>query len=416
MSVELKNKNNDKDIEYDKDIESNKDINYDKDKDINYDKDKESNKDNIKINITEPVDKNIQSQLNKQTKSLQEPSTKMNNIKINNISQEFGIMITLQENLNLRIGRERWKKYISTMFWYYVTMPINFTITLFTALSSGQVGTNADFLSETTLFAILFTSFLLSTINTFFKLKETTEANYQISQQFEQFAIQFQDIYFTPIKSNEDVYSRLTKYKKLQYDINEYCMQTKLDHINYLTEIIYSCCKAMCFRSRDKLINISERFWILDGKKKCDTYNKKCLIVDTSNFLLDIENIAENDMNKLSIKELLSPDYVPTHNEINNNIFRNIFNRNHTNPSSLSSDSSSTQTDVSINNNINNNHNNHNNNKISKWQRENMNLVITDKNTVDNISIKTTDNMIMLSNRLEDMSNSVNNTKISINV
>ena len=267
---------------------------------------------------------------------------------------------------------------------------------------------NANFLSETTLFAILFTSFLLSTINTFFKLKETTDANYQISQKFELFAIQFEDIYFTPIKTNNDIYSRLIKYKKLQYDINEYCMNTKLDNVNYVTEIIYSCCKAMCFRSRDKLINISERFWVLDGKKKCDTYNKKCLIVDTSNFIFDIEKIADHDINKLSVKQLTSPDYVPTESH---NTFKNLFNRNLTSllSSLSSSDTISTQTDLTVDNSINNSIN-----SSRQWQYENnennenniINIMTNNKkNSTDNEN--NNENEIYLSNRL---------SKISINV
>ena len=253
--------------------------------------------------------------------------------KVNNVSQEFGIMITLQENLNLRIGKERWKKYISSVFWYYISMPINFTITLFTALSSGQVGTNTNFLSQSALFAILFTSFILSTINTFFKLKETTEENYKISQKFDEFAIDFEDIYFTPIKSNEDVYRRLISYKKLQHEINQYCRQTKIDNVNYLTEVIYSCCKAMCFRTRVKLINISERFWVLDGKKKCEEYNKKFLVIDMNNFEYNIERVNNHDFD-LPYDVLKSENYLNhkynenEHNEENTGLIRlrNIFN------------------------------------------------------------------------------------------
>ena len=252
--------------------------------------------------------------------------------KVNNVSQEFGIMITLQENLNLRIGKERWKKYISSVFWYYISMPINFTITLFTALSSGQVGTNTNFLSQSALFAILFTCFILSTINTFFKLKETTEENYKISQKFDEFAIDFEDIYFTPIKSNEDVYRRLINYKKLQHEINQYCRQTKIDNVNYLTEVIYSCCKAMCFRTRVKLINISERFWVLDGKKKCEEYNKKFLVIDMNNFEYNIERVNNHDFDLpydvLKSEHYLTNRFKEESTQIEHGLhrLRNIFN------------------------------------------------------------------------------------------
>ena len=217
---------------------------------------------------------------------------------VDNSSQHFAIMITLQENLNMRIGVERWKKYISSIFWYYISMPINFIITLFTAMSSGQVGTQTNYLSNGTLFAILFTAFILSTVNTFFKLKEVCEANYKILQQFEAFSIEFENIYFEPINSNDDVLKRLQKYKKLQQDINSFCMKVEIDNISYLSECLYSCIRHICFnrylKNKMKLINVSERFWLLDGKKKTLQYNKKYLVVNMDNFVLDIEALPDN--------------------------------------------------------------------------------------------------------------------------
>jgi hypothetical protein len=67
------------------------------------------------------------------------------------------------------------KKYLSATFWNYISTPINFTITLLTALSAGQTGTQSQFLSTTQLFYILFVSFILSTANTFFNLKEMND-------------------------------------------------------------------------------------------------------------------------------------------------------------------------------------------------------------------------------------------------
>jgi hypothetical protein len=224
--------------------------------------------------------------------------TSSSSSRVDNSSQHFAIMITLQENLNMRIGVERWKKYISSIFWYYISMPINFVITLFTAMSSGQVGTQTNYLSNGTLFAILFTAFILSTVNTFFKLKEVCEANYKILQQFEAFSIEFENIYFEPINSNGDVLKRLQKYKKLQQDINSFCMKVEIDNISYLSECLYSCIRHICFnrylKNKMKLINVSERFWLLDGKKKTLQYNKKYLVVNMDNFVLDIEALPDN--------------------------------------------------------------------------------------------------------------------------
>ena len=238
---------------------------------------------------------------------------------INNCSQEFAIMITLQENLNMRLGIERWKKYISSIFWYYISMPINFIITLFTAMSSGQVGTQTNYLSTGTLFAILFTAFILSTVNTFFKLKEVCESSYKTLQQFEAFSIEFENIYFQSINSNSDVLLRLQKYKKLQQDINTYCMGVDIDNISYLSECIYSCIRHICFnrflKNKLKLINVGERFWVLDGKKKTLHYNKKYVNVNMDNFVMDIECLSEEyfDKDKQLPASLSSPSPSPSH-------------------------------------------------------------------------------------------------------
>ena len=70
------------------------------------------------------------------------------NNRINNYSPDWGIMLTIQSSLNLRIGTQAWKKYISAAFWNYISTPINFTITLFTALTAGQTGTQTTYLTE----------------------------------------------------------------------------------------------------------------------------------------------------------------------------------------------------------------------------------------------------------------------------
>ena len=66
----------------------------------------------------------------------------------------------------------------------------------------------------------------------------------------------------------------------------------------------------MCFRSRVKLINISERFWILDGKKKCEEYNKKFLLIDMNNFEYNIENVNNNDFDLQQFGIFLSADTI----------------------------------------------------------------------------------------------------------
>jgi hypothetical protein len=216
--------------------------------------------------------------------------------KINNLSPEWGVMLTLQENLNLRIGTQMWKKYISAAFWNYISTPINFIITLFTALSASQTGTKTTFLSDTELFYILLTSFILSIVNTFFKLKEKSILNYDAAKKYDKFGSLFEVIYFKPINSNEDILTKYNEYKKLQKDINDYCSEESIENVNYITELIYLCTKHL-FLKQMKRINKGERYWVLDGKS-ITRYNSKKFKVDVGNLFVynfnDIHNKEEH--------------------------------------------------------------------------------------------------------------------------
>ena len=185
---------------------------------------------------------------------------------IDNLSPVWGIMLTMQENLNVRIGTQRWKKFVSATFWNYTSTPINFTITLFTALSAGQTGTKSQYLSESQLFYILFTTFVLSIVNTFFNLKEKAKINYESSKIYEMFGSDFEKIYFIEILNNNDVLNKLNYYRELQDKINDYSSKESIEYANYLTEIIFLIAKYCCFYNKLKQINFNERYWVLDGR------------------------------------------------------------------------------------------------------------------------------------------------------
>ena len=231
----------------------------------------------------------------------------ISNNRINNFSPDWGIMLTLQGSLNLRIGTQAWKKYISAAFWNYISTPINFTITLFTALSAGQSGTQSEYLSEKQLFIMLFVSFLLSIINTFFKLKEKALLNYEASKKYDEFGAIFEDIYYMPLSCEYDMNSKLIQYKLLQEEINNHSQKESIENVNYFTELIYICFHCF-FEDNLKRINKSDRFWYLDGlspnnERKRNPWNiniKDYFLYDISGqpTYLDEEEIKEKYDNK----------------------------------------------------------------------------------------------------------------------
>ena len=184
---------------------------------------------------------------------------------IDNLSPIWGIMLTVQDNLNLRIGTQLKKKYFNAGFWNYISTPINFTITLFTALSAGQTGSGSTFLTTDQLFYILLATFILSIINTFFKLKEKAEINYNSAKSWELYAATFEKTYFTPIEKNSDVGKKLEEYNTLIFKINEEYVEETVEYVNYITELFFYLFRLCRIYKDYRHLGIKRRHWILDG-------------------------------------------------------------------------------------------------------------------------------------------------------
>jgi hypothetical protein len=232
---------------------------------------------------------------------------------IDNLSPIWGIMLTVQDNLNLRIGTQLKKKYFNAGFWNYISTPINFTITLFTALSAGQTGSGSTFLTTDQLFYVLLATFILSIINTFFKLKEKADINYNSAKSWELYAATFEKIYFTPIEKNEDVSKKLNEYNQLIYKINEEYVEETVEYVNYITELFFYLFRLCRIYKDYRHLGIKQRHWILDGStvnfyKEClyDAFDKddgacyKGYEIDSKIFRKDLNKIEKQENNKKS--------------------------------------------------------------------------------------------------------------------
>lgn len=224
---------------------------------------------------------------------------------IDNLSPIWGIMLTVQDNLNLRIGMQLKKKYFNAGFWNYISTPINFTITLFTALSAGQTGSGSNFLTQSQLFYVLLSTFVLSIINTFFKLKEKADINYTSAKAWEQYAAVFEEIYFTPIKQNPDVEIRLMRYNELISKINKEYVEETVEYVNYITELFFYFFRLCRIYKDYRYLGIKRRHWILDGapsefyRHSLAKYYDRDEGVFYKTYDID-DNIFRKDLNKVS--------------------------------------------------------------------------------------------------------------------
>jgi len=231
-----------------------------------------------------------------------------NDYIIDNLSPIWGIMLTVQDNLNLQIGTQLKKKYFNAGFWNYISTPINFTITLLTAFSTGQTGSGSAFLTESQLFYVLLTTFVLSIINTFFKLREKAEINYKSAKSWELYAATFEKIYFTPIQKNDDVILKLNNYNELVYTINAENKEETVEYVNYITEMFFYLFRLCRIYKDYRHLGIKQRHWILDGstidfyKKNFDRYADKDYGVSYKSYEIDSKVFRKN-LNTIQKKE-----------------------------------------------------------------------------------------------------------------
>ena len=196
------------------------------------------------------------------------------NSDVDKRSHLFKMMILQQEVLNKRIGTQAWKKYLSAAFWNYITTPINFSITLLTAIATGQAAT-ANILTPQQTLIILFVTFVLTTTNSFFKLNTKMNLNFEAARRYYSFGSKFEEIYYKPLFTNKCVDKRLKSYNVLHDNMNKYMLSETIENQNYITEILYNIVMKTSYINKSKWINSTERHNELDGvqHKEQDTYS-----------------------------------------------------------------------------------------------------------------------------------------------
>ncbi len=239
--------------------------------------------------------------------------------KIQQNSHLFKMMILQQKVLNKRIGTQAWKKYLSAAFWNYITTPINFSITLLTAIATGQAATS-NILSQEQTLIILFVTFVLTTTNSFFKLNTKMNLNFEAARSYYTFGGEFEKIYYTPLFNDLDVKAKLDSYELLHQNMNTYMVSETIENQNYVTEMIYflvswaACCA--CLGNITEWIVESERNDDLEGGRK-DTVKNKLEHVIMSAFGKNSLEIDDLKTKFMSFKDKINCDIQAQQKNIN---------------------------------------------------------------------------------------------------
>jgi hypothetical protein len=169
----------------------------------------------------------------------------------------------IEEKLNTDIGWYYWKKYIAAAFWSQISMPINLTITLITAITTAQAN-SPNFISDDIYKQITYVSLILTVLNTFFRPYEKLQKNLEYMKKWHEMGILFEKTFYSKKNNNYDLEKRSTEgsleestleYTTLHDSVNELRKKEGPEMINFLTDFIHLVCHYGCLRNKSKWLD-----------------------------------------------------------------------------------------------------------------------------------------------------------------
>ena len=168
-------------------------------------------------------------------------------------------MEEIETKINTEIGYRFWKKYVTAAFWSYISLPINLSITMLTALSTGQATTN-NLLPKHLYVNISLATLVISILNTYFRPYVQMNQNLDYMNKWSVLGYKFEEIYYSERKTPDQMNIRISKYEDLMKSINELKKSEILETQNFLTDSIHlalrSC--ACCLKNKTSWLALDE--------------------------------------------------------------------------------------------------------------------------------------------------------------
>lgn len=132
------------------------------------------------------------------------------------------------------------KKYVGYVFWNNMGTPINFTITLLTAMTAAKSTTeSSSFLSDSQNTIISITVLIISAINTFFRPYNKATEHMKFITEVQKFGAQFDEVFYKAKLTNEEYEAAYNKYFEIQQGFNKYKSENSIESKNVIVDILY---------------------------------------------------------------------------------------------------------------------------------------------------------------------------------
>lgn len=163
--------------------------------------------------------------------------------------------------LNRDVGRYWWKKYVVGAFWSNVSVPLNFSITLITAVTTGETASKALLSNESALYLGIF-ALGLSTINTFFSPEKKMIEAQEALRTWGRYGVLLEEVRLRDMSTPHKRIERRKEYASIMERVNELKRTQTSD---FLTDLLHICIRACCIKQRERWVG--SRFlkkWELD--------------------------------------------------------------------------------------------------------------------------------------------------------
>lgn len=175
----------------------------------------------------------------------------------------------LETKINTEIGFRFWNKYVSAAFWSNVSLPINLSITMMTALSTGQA-TTEKLLPHDLFVNISIATLVISVINTYFRPHIQMNKNLEMMNKWNVLGCEFEEIFYSEKKMLEQVDKKITSYENLMRKMNELKKMENLETQNFVTDIIYTVLRSCecCLKHKNSWLALDESLKLENEKAK----------------------------------------------------------------------------------------------------------------------------------------------------
>ena len=163
-------------------------------------------------------------------------------MSITNLNDEI---FNYLDKINTDVGYYWWKRYIYTAFWNNISTPINLSIIVLTALTTGQSATQNLITLETSTILGAITLFV-SIFNSYFKPHEQFNYNQAILKQWATLGEEFDNIFYNRAYTITEKEERLTELQSLFSKVSS---TRRDDDNNFCIDCLYIFIRHICIRN-----------------------------------------------------------------------------------------------------------------------------------------------------------------------